>query len=776
MPVTTPTVTTNLVMEAVTDSRPVDQELTVPIRKAMNADDVDSIRRYLGKPRLVATTVWTSALAVGAPLFANQESFDSVVSNTAFLGKLSGYTGIRYTTNIKVVLNATPFQQGKLRLAYYPCGGLNINKYRAHVENRLSLSQMPGVEVTTMQKSMETSVPFLSFQEYYDMTGDRIDPLLFNIYVFSPLTNGPNATVNTVGVTLWVWYTDVELFGASTLEPQSKTVKGKVRTVAAQEERPLSDWLSATSKLATSLSSVPLISSIAAPTAVWTKYASGVANSFGYSRPVNGEPVRPMAPHYLNSISNADGINVGSTLALNKDACSRLITDYSPMGQDEMSINFIKKQWCFVEDFTFTSAQAAGAQLFNLRLGLNVGGSVPGNFGQSVSPLEFLGRLTQYYRGGIEICYKFVKTGFHSGSIAFSYAVGSTTTPITLNQSNRLHRTVVDIQDGDSVCLSYPFISNRDWLPTDQFYGRTYAHVVNPLIAPETVPQGIVVQVYVRAMDDLEFTGYNNVSFIPQIQLQGGIEMQGGEVENDDEIICEPIGGTLTNPTMNGLQMMDSMSESCLSLLSFLKNGVRLGFYYDTPATFIQRRFAFNPSAWTVRTRTAGGTLNDPAYQAGPLSVIRACYAFQRGGYELNIIPQTEETIGGVAATRALNVHYIQAGHFATTAPNFETSPSNLILGSTAFPANAVSLAAGTRVNQPRTANHGRFGLSATLPYRSLYRANLIAPADFGSSYANDQMVSRFNVVCQSDDTILLRPAEDFQLLYWIGVPPMVVL
>lgn len=768
--------TTHITTEAVVDSRPVDSGITVPIRKSMNVDDVDTIKKFMAKPRLVATATWTPASLVGAALFGNMKSFAHVAVSPAFVAKLSGFTGVRYTTNIKVVINATPFQQGKLRLVYYPNGGNTLAKYNAHVSNRISLSQMPGVELTTMQQSAETSVPFLSYQEYYDMVGDRVDPLLFNVHVFAPLENGPNATRPNVIVTVWVWFTDVELFGVSTLEPQSKSsVKGKIRTVAAQEERPLSSWLSATSRLASSMSSVPIISSIAAPTAVWTKVASGLASSFGYSRPIDGNPVRSMAPHLLNSISNADGLNVSSVLALNKDASCRLIDDYSPMGQDEMSVNFIKRQWSFIREFSFAVGSAQGAQLTEQGLGPNIGISPVTNFGQAVTPTEFLSRLTRYYRGGIEICFKFVKTGFHSGTLGFSYAVGNTIPSVTIADTDRLHRTIIDIQDGDSVCLAFPFISSRDWLPCEAAYGRLYVHVVNQLVAPETCPQQILVQMYTRGMEDMEFSAYNhNSAFLPQLETpivnQGGIQMQGGDVQEDDEIVCEPIGGTIVSPIPNGIQMMDCMSESLTSLLSFLKNGNLLSFYYATGTAYERQNFAFNPSAWTVRGRSPVAVFTEPAYLAGTLSYIKSAFAFQRGGHELNILPQVQDTYG---TTKALNTHLVSAMHHSTSTLVYQGDISYGFT-SAALLGSAVNLRERVAVNNPKAMNHGRFGLSVTLPYRSLYRVNLIRPQILGSSSGDDQALGRFVLDIQSGDMLMLRPAEDFQLLYWVGVPPMV--
>jgi len=758
--------------ETIVESRPVDRGLTVPLRKAQNVDVVESIRQFLQKPRLLATGSWTPANANNAPLeFFRSFNFGN---DPFFVQKLSGFTGIRYTTNVKVVLNATPFQRGKLLLSYYP-NARQSGKANMHWLTRVSASQLPSVTMTTMDSAMEVSVPFLSYQEYYDMTGDRRDPVTFRLSVFSPLVNGAAATSVNAGYSVWIWYSDVELFGASTVLPQSgkAVIRKATRTVAADEDRPLSTWLGASSKLASSLSSIPVISSVAGPSAIFLKYASGMAHAFGYSRPLNGEPVRPMAPHYHSAISNADGTNVSSNLAFNHDASCRLITDYSPSGMDEMSINFIKKQWSFIGEFNYSTADAIGAQL--MRIGLKPGLTINGSdatetsfFGVSRSATDFLGFLARYYRGSVEICFKFIKTGFHSGTLSFSYQPGAFGNNITLSESNLLHRTVVNIQDGDSVCLSFPFMSSRDWLETAAVYGACYVHVSNQLVAPETVPNSIVVQMYMRGADDMEFSGLANQTRIAPSAEVPLAAPQGVMVEENDEIICEPIGGALVQPVTTGLQMMDSMSESITTLMQFAKMGSRIQFPFNGTTDDVVS-FRFNPSAYTVFGRTLPSTNFEPAFYCTTMSMLKACFAFQRGGYELNIIPSTDRAT-------ALHTSLVTMVQDIGNTPVVEVDPVPLTLyGSRAASTNTNRF----QVVPNQAANHGSYGLSATLPYRSLYRVNAIAPAilvtttnTVTTAYDDAQQRGRFYVTCRTSDTLLLRGAEDFQLMYWVGVPP----
>jgi hypothetical protein len=380
-----------------------------------------------------------------------------------------------------------------------------------------------------------------------------------------------------------------------------------------------------------------------------------------------------------------------------------------------------------------------------------------------------LSDIARFYRGGFEVCFKFIKTGFHAGSLCFSYNIGPSFATVTLPNTDPLHRTVVDLQDGESVCLSFPFISINDWLTTSSSYGRFYVHVVNPLVAPETVAQSVSVLVYVRGMEDLEFSGWNHQDArIPQVSLP--IVPQIGQGNDTGEIICQPIGGSLEDPPLTGLQMMDAMSESITSVLQYLKGGIPIRFsavgVVDPITTW-----AFNPSAWGVRGRDGAGAITQPPIIHGNVAYIKSCYAFQRGGYELNVLPSTS-----VSSSLAQNAIRISSDYFLGANRVLEPNPPGPGTGITFDPSIPVSTAAACRNYGPISSNLAAHGLSATVPYRSLYRVNVIFPCVGDASYGDPQLRVRFNVTTDSSATLLLRPGEDFQLLYWVGVPPRVSL
>lgn len=761
VPIAADSVATDHQASLVQTSKPISQSLSFPMRQSQNANVISSILDYLARPRAVAGGVFQSSDAQGLVLSTNR-SFNFAL-DPYFIGKMQGFSGIRYTTNIRVAINASPFQQGVLRLSYYPNYRETPSKGRMHLGALRSLSQLPGGQFSLSEGGIECSVPFTSFMEYYDLETGRGDPFNWFLSVQSPLLTGASGPTNAK-YTVWMWFTDVELFGATTVQPQSATNsrrKIKTRAPAAQEDRPLSTWLSSSSKLAASMSSIPLISGITGPSAYWLKRASTLANSFGYSRPVNGEPVRPVAPHYHSSLPNSDGINVSSVLAYNHDASCRLIDDFSPSGMDEMSVNFIKKQWAFLDEFSFSTATAAGSMVWTRTLSC-VDPSVTDPYNRSyLTPRGFLGQLFRYYRGGFELDFRFVKTGFHAATISISYLTSENPpTTITESDTDLLHRTIVDIQEGDSICLSFPFISKRAWLETYMPYGAVFAHVINALIAPETVAPSVTVQVFVRGMDDLEYTGLADQNSLYPLAEMPLIEPQGGNTTQFGEVACAPVGATLKEPTLDGLAMMDSMSESITSVLVPLKAGSLL--LLNMNASDVDVGFYLNPSAFACAGLQLPSTATAQPFACSLFNAIRSCYAYQRGGYELNILGTGATSPGARTFTVSQSQVFGSAAVYSTTAPFFNSRQTGV-------------LTTDNVLTHPIACNAGIDGLSAVLPYKSLFRVNPIQPAVLGSSYDTHQMRSRYRVDARTSDTYLLRPAEDYQLLYWVGVPGLVL-
>lgn len=724
---------------------------------ALKSNVVDAVTQYLAKPRIMQTWVLTPLLP--ALSFIQGTSWTDTANIPVFADKVFGFSGIKYTTNIKVVVNSTPFQQGRLRLAYYPCTTLTSSEYIMHMVDRTTISQLPGIEMNLYDGSMTLSIPWCSYQEYLDVTGTIVDPLVWRLAVFSPLLNGPNATITSANVTVWVWYTDVQLYGCSTgaIVAQSNMGKNKIKriNVAEQESKPLSSWLGSASKLVGDMSAIPSIGALAGPTSLMLSGMSGLASYFGYARPTNCDKQMIMNPHYLNAHPNSEGTIPASVLALHKDAKVKAVVDFSPGGMDEMSINFVKKQWAFFDEFTWTNSTALGAQLYQRDLNLTYQNTIRTNV-ITMTPITMLSNLFRHYRGGIEIMFKFVKTGFHTGSIAVSCQYGTSSGPaLTLQQTDPLYRTVLDIQEGDEFCINFPYMNPADFLYTFESFGTWYIHVVNPLICPETVAQSVVVQMYVRGADDMEF------STIADANMLYPVWAQGGTVDDTGEITCEVIGGVGSMDTIKPAIAASTVSETCSSLLQVLKYGSEMTFYIPS-GTGTYWRVECIPSAVMAYYVPTTGASTKPYVTSGFMPIIKSCYAFQRGGHTIDYINMCD--FWGATPTTSRGTSYLAAmSNYGTPLPiiaDNNTGRTNIYTGT--------GVINGSRHLAANALEHGT---SIVLPYKSKYRVVPVRIITGSTTMTPEQNLAGFEAWFIEGDRLTLRVADDYQSMYWVGVP-----
>lgn len=732
--------------------------------KALRANVVKEITSFMEKPRIAATTTITPAMPTGLLISGN--SWTATASDPVFANKVFGFSGIKYTTNIKVVVNSTPFQQGRLRLSIYPnytAAGPNAD---LHHVNRMTVSQLPGVDMSINDGSMTLAVPWCSYQEYLDVTGTIVDPLHWRVTIFSPLANGPNATITTANLTVWVWFTDVELFGCSTASIVTQSAKGKSKVkrvaISEQESKPLSSWLSSASTLVSSVSDIPSLAPISGPTSIMLSGLSGLASYFGYSRPVSGEPIHGVATHYHNALPNSQGVSPSSVMALNKDAKVKAITDFSPGGVDEMSINFVKRQWSYFDEFTWSNSSGLGTQLYKRDLNLGYSATVSGS--TTLAPITLLSNLFRHYRGGLEIMFKFVKTGFHSGSLAVSCQYGTTSGGnLLLTDTDPLYRTILDIQEGNEFCINFPFMHPADFLQTYELFGTWYMHVVNPLICPETVSQSVVVQMYVRGSEDMEFSTIADDNVVQPVFAQGGV------VDEDGEITCEVIGGVGSPDRIKPVVSASTMSETCTSLLQVLKYGSQLFLWSNAAPTQAWYVFDVCPSGAGIITKTGVASAVYPSIMCGFMNVIRACYGFHRGGFEFSVI-HTDGLPSTAGSTNNLNPNqktYWMRSHIAFGSP----SPVSQPVDSPGFQYQTGTVKTGT---PHTTANACDHGLGGVLPFRNKFRVSPTLLINRTQNLNDTQSLNFMRLSLGVGDTVIMRVSDDYQSLFWLGVPPVV--
>jgi hypothetical protein len=128
----------------------------------------------------------------------------------------------------------------------------------------------------------------------------------------------------------------------------------------------------------------------------------------------------------------------------------------------------------------------------------------------SVSLIPF---FFQYWACSYELTFKFYKTQFHKGLLAFAF-VPLTLDPLDIDYADHYHE-ILDLSIADTVTLRIPFISDNSRFILGDSPGTIICSQIVPLSHPDTVAASISYTVSVRACEDLVYSVPNLNSFSP---------------------------------------------------------------------------------------------------------------------------------------------------------------------------------------------------------------------------------------------------------------------
>jgi len=543
---------------------------------------------------------------------------------------------------------------------------------------------------------------------------------------------------------------------------------------------PLTEGLNAISKVAGSLSSVPVIGPIC-DTASWvTRALSGVASIFGWSKPQNGNVSMIISRQYDRNAATSDGLDPSYPLALISDNKLAMSDELSIRSEDEMSFTFLKAIPTWYNNFTWTTSQTSGT-----RLAIDISGATstvvkPSAFeipfttathaahsasGVTSPPFAFLQRQFALWRGSICVNLKFAKTQFHSGrlQVTFTPYMNTPTLP-DLNQSVFALREIVDIRSGDEICFRLPYLINYNYLDNTGNIGTFTVTVLNELRAPPTVSDTVDVMCWVHACEDYELQvpapgSHGLTPLIPQSGL----------------VVEETIGNMPSKP-LNIDYAMQSIGETFTSIKQLLNRwtmvSIRSSYISSGNSLAIWPYFS---EAVAVATDTGG--LLAPNAGADAFSAFRCLYAFYRGSVRLKVNLTADATPSNPVPA------------YLCLMPNLVARGTNVIQNSIALPsASSHDYTTGSAYSLigVAIADAAVGQVSAIAPYLAEMKMSLSIPqfATTNASIANLDKVSSdpsqpiatlsFNALGNFATYALERSCgDDFQFSYFIGVPPL---
>lgn len=719
----------------------------------VQCNSVTEIADFLAKPIPVASATFTTANVWGDNLYTGdlETLFNA---QTLWVNKIQGFLSFRGDVKIRIVCNATPFQAGLLRVSYFPCADYLANESKSHRYNRMTTSQLPGTYFDIKDNAIELTIPYVAPPTMIER--DLASPPSWGslyIDVFEILRTGTGPT--SVTLSIWMSIENLELSG-QTIPQMSTVAKRRTRKVNVTDAEsnngtgPLTRLISSGVQLASDATAFPMLSSLATP-AYWALSAArGAAEALGWSKPsVTADPMRMMMGSGLNQ-QNCDGGDLCTPMSLSADNKICLITDATPAAMDEMSFKYINSVWSYHSDFQWSSSRLIGDVLAihsispsAMELSFTLGARPV----RTIPACAFMRRFFRKYRGGFDFKINVVKTGYHTGTLAFVYVPGKTSISAPpYATTSYLYRTIVDIQACDEVILRVPYILPQSYINVDEQIGTLLIYVVNPLLAPATVSSTVDVMIQVRGSPDLQYQ-------VPDIIDIAPVVPQGGDVVNSEDIVKE-LGekGYDVEPVHHAQQ---AIGEYVCSVLQLAKSFYRLGsngVIFNNPAyAFQTHRFfgnRFNGTVW-VTPPFGGGDM---------LSILASMYAFSRGSIRYRLAYKSAAT-GNIQPTNRVLITDDGVGYTtSTTHPAIQN-----VTGSGGTGSGRVSC-------QPLSNG----GLGFQVPFYNNYRymlnninVELTVPPNL--AFAPTTMVAINQI--GTDASMFRAVGDDFQFSFFIGVP-----
>jgi hypothetical protein len=670
---------------------------------------LESIKDFLGKPYLVSSagTTWDTSGLVDTNLFTfSPQDYVTPVGilptggkNDLWYSKVQGFNLIRATVVVRVMINANPFQAGRLMLHFLPyvpeIADYTTNYEKMYNANLAVKTQHPNVEIDCRDSVGLLRIPYVAPTNWQTIESGQSNGWgTFYLDILSALKTGASGETK-VDYSVYLWFEDVELSAPfvpqgiqlTTLNPQSGRVvhrpkkarqaKVKVRTVmvnnplynefkpqagkarsvrgraaVAQDEAinmtstPIATALSHVSKAASSFASIPMLASVAKPASWVLDAASGVASIFGWAKPLHNERPIVDSRQYNRYAATSDGMDASMPLALRSDNALTVSDGYSIRSEDEMSFEFLKKVPAYTGYFTWSATDIVGTQLDSIgAVGpqllcvsqYQTQGGKQITF-QTGPPIFYLSSLFTQWRGSIKIILKIVKTDFHTGriQIVWSPTTGAVAAN-TLTKSNFALREIIDLRETSEIELNLPYLLAKDWLSTAQTSGTFTVTVLNELRAPETADQSVDIMIFACGGDDFEFAAPGAGGIVSGAYQSEAFVPQSGLPTT----IREGVGDTR-------IQRLDtSPSEKCVGeVFTSVKQLIsRYGQIWTISTIPSNNALLYWPWQWSTSIQNSStGVIEGNTTGGDTISYLAHMYALYRGSMRV-MVDTTKEDV-----------------------------------------------------------------------------------------------------------------------------------
>jgi hypothetical protein len=764
-------------------------EAHLPHLKTISVDYLDSattyttqdIKDFLAKPY---ETQSGSLSTTDIPsTFAQIEVLDVMVNTDPYQSKLKGFLGIRADMIVRLVVNASRFQQGRYILFWVPFGGEGVaysNATTVGINMRLAtktqVTQLPHVELDLSSDTEAVlTIPYTSVLSHYPLnaaasySGGSLG--FFGLYPYSPLVAGSGSS--TCAYSIYTSLTNVDL-AAPTFPQMAISRKAKSSgKKPPQEEEQSSKGVGPVQSIATTVGNIsssigefiPDLAWIAEPVSWAADIVSGIASVFGWSNPIDLSPVTRALQTIYPYSNNPDIVEAGMPLSLYAQNHVEIVPGFATKSIDELSIDYIKTIPAWIASAQFNTTTTAGTAIYSVSVGpssMNSTTTVASTTVYHYAPVGYLSKFFNLWRGSFRFIFKFVKTEFHSArlEVCFTPGYGYDTPvggPTTVNQRAYVHREIIDLRQGNTFEMVVPYTSlipyRANTSSPEGFTGNLSVFILNPLVAPSSVSSTVTMLVEVAGGPDYEVAVPANHKMSV---LSGVIPQMSFVPHKDDHAIAQNKIGKSDVRHDNHFAARSCIGEKIVSLLSLLKSA-DFNFVISSASSYVLDPFACC-IAWYNGTGIVASSGSDN------ITLISSMFLFNRGGVRIKLPTQSP-------ISNTMEVLYVQNSTLMPSNPQYNGPTTG---GGGIFHGNAMiqNLAF-------------RGGVDAQIPqylqvHSRLTSAEWYCINSSGPSVFYGGMYSSLNQTVVSTDSpysykYYRQASDDYQCGFFIGVPPIVL-
>jgi hypothetical protein len=759
-----------------------------------------SLAQFLSRPVRISSITWNESDAVGTT--TTLSPWNLFFNNPAIKYKLNNYSFLRCSLKVKVIINASPFYFGAMRVCYQPLPAFKKTTIQtnAAVNQLIPYSQQPGIWISPQHsEGGEMTLPFFYQKNFLriQVAQDFTDMGTLRLITYTGLASANGVTGQGVSVQVYAWAEDVVIAGPSLgLAMQSQDEYGT---------GPVSGPASTVARFAGMVRGVPIIGKFATATEMGARAVSGIAKLFGYTNvPVidNTAPYRPSAFPQLASPE------IGfPTEKLTLDAKNELTIDPTAIGlsgHDELSTEYLVSKDSYIASLTWQTSTPVDTPLFTSRVTpfqfVNDGASVNKLY---MTPLSMVANCFAAWRGDLIFTFKVVASPYHKGRIRISYDPVSSTVQTAGDVGSAVFNTILDIGQDSEVEVRIPYQQALAWLALNTNFGTgnipfttsttptltnvdTYDNgllsvkVLTLLTAP-VATSVVPILVFVRGAENMEFANPQEVGslFSPfQVQSQDEIsEVNMGETSdivlldrnriNFGECV-KSLRPLLRRSVLHEFQQPNVTAANTFGTIRYVHSRFPSYYGYDPNGT-LQAKGTVVPAStfnfnWT----------NNTVY-----NWVANCYIGQRGSGHVHYNVFNDVPYSYMMASRINDGNAVQAVALTVASQAVGTASANA--------ARWRTLNFSTQPGAAMTNQFTQSGLSVSYPNYSQYKfestepGNMTKPPLAGTAAADGSILELAQLTIGYDTNtnqdLLVKVAKytsvgtDFNLYFFLNVP-----